>query len=312
MVGTALSPTALPKSAALTDALVAPAEDLLADDELSELKTSFLERLGTAAEGLGPDRVLIDAFRLRVLTSEAPDDDRPFQWSPFIARRSIGIEAARACLARPGLTPLVAVNEEVAGQVRRHDQEGSPGRGLSAWLAGLGTGALAVVVAEAAGWTSQLVSSLEWTRVTNPVVGANRRLVVPSAPNIALRMKFEVAHRSDAVGKRRTPTALFMMMTGRPASTIQNELSLAALTLALDDRHPSVPSRVVGWWPQSGRGLVLPVTRALLDGVAHQIVEAVRRMPRSADKPQARSVSKRTSDSVVPTPAIGADLPAAS
>jgi hypothetical protein len=312
MVGTALSPTVLPKSAALTDALVAPADHLLADDELSQLKISFLERLGTAAQGLGPDRVLIDAFRLRALASNEPKGEPPFQWSPFIARRSIGIEATRACLARPGLTPLMAVNQEVARQVRQHEQDGSSGRGLSAWLAQLGTGALAVVVAEAAGWTSQLVSSLQWRRVTKPVVGANRRMVMPSAPHVALRMRFEVAHRSEIVDKGPTPTALFMMMSGRPASTTQTELSLAALTLALDDRHPSIPYRMVGWWPQSGRALVLPVTRALLDGVADQVVEAVRHMPRSADRSPTGSAAARRLSSTLSSRADGADLPAAS
>jgi hypothetical protein len=144
------------------------------------------------------------------------------------------------------------------------------------------------------------------------VVGANRKVVMPSAPNVALRMRFEVAHRSEIVDKGPTPTALFMMMFGRPTSTTQTELSLGALTVALDDRHPSIPYRVVGWWPQSGRALVLPVTRALLDSVADHVVEAVRHLPRSADRRPTGSAAARRPGSTLLSRADGADRPAAS
>ncbi len=293
MVGTSLSPLALPKAAALTEALVAPPDSVGADEALVALRQAFNEALASAAAGLGPDRLVIDAYRMRALTGGAPQEDRPFEWTPQTARRSIGIEAARACLARAGLTPLAATIDEVARLVRGHEQNGSRAGGLSAWLSGLSTGARAVVTAEAAGWTSQLVSSLEWGRLTEPVIGANRRVVAPGAPNVALRMRFEAAHRVRDHGTSGTAASLFMMMPGRPASTVQIELGLAALAVVLDDRTRSTPYRVIGWWPQSGRALVMGVDEKLLRDTADKVVAAVGRAPRSSH-PEAPPATQRT------------------
>ncbi len=281
MVGTSLSPVVLPKAAALTDALVAPPSAMLADEVVLGVRKAFVDALRAAAEGLGADRLMIDAFRIRALTEETSRGEQPFRWSPQAARRSIGIEAARACLARAGLTPLAAANDEVDRLVLSHEQGGSAAGTLGEWLAQLHVGARAVVIAEAAGWTSQLVSALEWERLVEPVVGANRRVVVPDVPNVALRMRFEAAHRSSGDAAKKRPAALFLMLPGRPASTVRLELGLAALAVVVDARTRATPHRVIGWWPQSGRALVVPVDEVLLRETAGRVVAAVQRAPRS-------------------------------
>ncbi len=283
MVGTSLSPITLPKSAALTDALIAPPGSLVGDDELAALRLSFADGLRGASDGMGVDRVQIDAYRLRALLEGALEEERPFEWSPSKARRSIGIECLRACRARGDLSPLAAANEEVTRLVRRHEQEGSAAGRLAEWLAPLGTGARAVVAAEAAGWTTQLLTALQWSRIDRPIIGAGRRVVLPSVPNVALRTRFEVAHRLEAA-EGRIPASIFLMMNGRPAATTQGELGLAALTLALDDRRPMTPYRVVAWWPQSGRALIQNVDARLLRDTADLVVTAVQRVPRSAHR----------------------------
>jgi hypothetical protein len=139
-----------------------------------------------------------------------------------------------------------------------------------------------VVQAEAVLWATQLLTALDWTKIANPIVGADRSVVLPSPGQVSLRGRIEVVapieSRSRPNGRWVTPpSALFMMMFGRPTPAARIEMGLAALAVAFDDRHSEIPVRIIGWWPQSGRALVLPVDLALLERTCEAVVAAVQR-----------------------------------
>ena len=287
MVGTSLPPTSLPKATSLTDVLTAPAPLLVSRDEFGELRRDFEDELGTAARSLrAGERIRVDAYHLRNSVSGNVDRESPFRWTPWTARRPIGVECVRACLVNARLTPPQAGHDVIARLIRRADDErGRPGS-LAEWLAGLAVGGRAVVQAEAVAWATQLLTALDWSKLSAPIVGGDRSVVLPSSSQVLLRGRIDVRTRvvspqppndNDA---RRTldvaPAVLFAMMTGRPSPTARTELGLSALTVALDGRHGDVPLRVVGWWPQCGRALIVPVDLALLDHTCQAAVATVR------------------------------------
>jgi len=284
MVGTSLPPTSLPKATSLTDVLTAPAPLPVSRDEFGELRRDFEDELRTAARSLRVgERIRVDAYHLRNSISGNVDRESPFKWTPWTARRPIGVECVRACLANARLTPPQTGHDVIARLIRRADDErGRPGS-LAEWLAGLAVGGRAVVQAEAVAWATQLLTALEWSKLTAPIVGVDRSVVLPSSSQVLLRGRIEVRTRlvsPQPPNARRTldvaPSVLFAMMTGRPSPTARTELGLAALTVALDGRHGDVPVRVVGWWPQCGRALIVPVDLALLDHTCQAVVATVR------------------------------------
>jgi hypothetical protein len=292
MIGTSLPSTSLPKATALTEVLTWPSSPSISRDEFHQLRQAFEGELGTVARSLPiNERIRIDGYRLRNTVS---DLDSPFRWSPWTARRPIGVECVRACLACARLTPLQASHDVIRRFVRRADDErGHPGS-LAEWLAGLAVGGRTVVQAEAVVWATQLLTALDWTKLSRPIVGGDRSVVPSSSSRVLLRGRIEVLTRvvparspnkGEALGARDVgPAALFAMMTGRPSPTARTELGLAALTVALDGREGEAPIRVVGWWPQCGRALVVPVDLALFNQTCDAVLGAVR----SACPPQRR------------------------
>jgi hypothetical protein len=295
MIGTSLPSTSLPKAITLTKALTSPSSPSISRDEFHQLRQAFEGELGTVTRSLPVnERIRIDGYRLRNTVSENADLDSPFRWLPWTARRPIGVECVRACLACARLTPLQASHDVIRRFVRRADDErGHPGS-LAEWLAGLAVGGRTVVQAEAVVWATQLLTALDWTKLSRPIVGGDRSVVPSSSSRVLLRGRIEVLTRvvparspnkGEALGARDVgPAALFAMMTGRPSPTARTELGLAALTVALDGREGEAPIRVVGWWPQCGRALVVPVDLALFNQTCDAVLGAVR----SACPPQRR------------------------
>ncbi len=109
-----------------------------------ELRQAFERELGTATRSLrSGERIRIDGYSLRNAISGEGGHGGSFRWSPWTARRPIGIECVRACLANTRLTPVQASHDVITGLVRQADeQRGRPGS-LSEWLAGLAVGARA-------------------------------------------------------------------------------------------------------------------------------------------------------------------------
>jgi hypothetical protein len=178
-------------------------------------------------------------------------------------------------VARPKLAPAQAVANAVARLVgTTTDRNGS----LCEWLTNLSLGARSVVQAEAVTWATQLAGAIDWRRFDRVSVGDDRSVSFTTSPTVVLRARVDVSVSVAVDPQRRDlhdrARALFLVMTGRPASSARDELGLAALTVALD-KGPHLPTRVVGWWPQCGRALVLPVDRRLLQRAGDAVLEAL-------------------------------------
>src|SRR5579871_1991170 len=215
----------------------------------------------------GDERVRVDGYLLR--TAPTATTKRPFAWSPWTARRPIALEAVRVWLARPGLSPMRAVDVAVGALLARTDERPNS---LGAWLQGLSSGARGVTQAEAVTWATQLFGALDWERLDRAVVGGDRSVGFEAAPRVHLHARVDV--RAALSPAERARSGLFPAMTGRPGVTAADELGLAALTLALDPRL-GVPARVIGWWPQCGRAAIADVDLPLLTRTAAAVVRSL-------------------------------------
>jgi len=291
MVGTSISPTSLPKAASLTKALVAPPSSTVKLAELTTIRRVWEEELASTFHGIQPaSRIRIDAYRLHRSITGHTESERPFQWTPWTARRRIGLDSVRACIANPRVSPVQATHDTVDRLLRRAEDNGGREDRLVEWLVGLSTGSRAVVEAESVLWATQLLCALDWTQISRPVIGSDRslgglgRVILRGRVDVEVRMGTSRHRRPDSLDIGLAETALFVVMAGQHAPSSRLELGLPALTIALDDRHQSVPTTVVGWWPASGRALILPVDVDLLLRTAEAVVEAIRceidRLPR--------------------------------
>ena len=215
----------------------------------------------------------MDAYLLGTAGSDTDpaSGDRPFAWSPWTARRAIGVAAVRRCLEGGARSPAGAVravvssmvDEARAGVARR----GSPSR----WLAEIGEGAQAAAIAEATTWATRLFVAVEWDRLGRPAtVGAPDRWWDCPGVRVSLRGRAD-ARIETPVGR----PSLLTMLAGRPGPTSRFELALAALVDVAARPTAPPPARVVGWWPDCGRALVLEAELGLLEEAARAVVAAV-------------------------------------
>ena len=286
MTGTSLSPTRLPKAEALTEVLVATPSV-----GLGEAPDELYRQLAAALAGAGSHlpvgaSLRVDGYFLRTaLTAPgqlaAPD---PFAWSPRTARRLLGLAAVRACVSGTERTPADAV-EHVVGAAVQDARRGSQRAGsLAGWLLSLAAGGRAVVRAEAVTWATQLLAALDWRGLgATPIVGSDQWWDGPAGCRVALRGRSEVrtqTRRDDqappSLINGPTPSALFTMLGGRPGPIATLELGLAALASFMARPKEPPPARVVGWWPQCGRALVLPIDGATLRTTADAVISALR------------------------------------
>jgi hypothetical protein len=281
MIASGIPSMILPRSQALTDLLIDPRGTPVSNWDLIELRRK-LE--GTLRASVTPikngQKVCIDTYWFRSSGAHGPLDDT-FKWSPSTARRPIALEAVRTWLANRGTTPARAVALTVQRLVRSGTDPSFGRATLGCWLAGLGLGARSIVEAEAVTLATQLITALDWTRLTQPVVGDDRTISFASSPRIFVRGRVDVRSTvAPLVGKpgSERSSVLFALMSGRPQPTSCHELGLVALTVALRSRAEP-PIRVVGWWPQCGRALSLPVVAELLDDTV-KAIDARLRSPR--------------------------------
>jgi hypothetical protein len=274
VIPTTLPAAALPRARTLTDALLSPAGPAPAPAALDALRARLAAGLAAVGPASGPV-LRIDAFALRTATgADAGAAGRPFRWTPRTARRTLGVAAVRHCLVGGGRTPAEAVAASAARLVEdaRHGlaRRGTP----AAWLASLPGGARAQVLAEATTWATHLYEAVEWHRLARPpAVGApDRWWDCPGPVAVALRGRADARFPLPGGGE-----ALLTMVAGRPGPSGRVELGLAALVDVVARPTARPPSRVVGWWPECGRALVLAVDLGLLSETAGSVTEAVRR-----------------------------------
>jgi hypothetical protein len=298
---TTLPATLLPRARGLTGALVAPARPLPPAAAVAALRRALLAGLEEArAGGRGPVRV--HGYALRAAgegTAARADPERePFRWTARRARRTVGLPAAARVVAGLDRTPAEAtarVLEDMAAAGRRGARPGS----LAAWLAAPAPGVVPAVLAEATAWATHLTTALDWHRLARAgaggaeVGGADRWWDLGGRPPVGLRGRADVRVRvapaggSGAAGAAgaagagpAAPLACLSLVGGRPGPGSRAELGLAALVEVVRRPGGPVPARVVGWWPECGRALVLDVDEALLASTVSATVAAVREQAR--------------------------------
>ena len=270
-----LSLLQLPRAGALTEILLRPLAPLFGPSDRREVAERLERDLARAATGLGRrQRLRVDGYLVRraQLPGEAFDVPGPFHWSATAAARVIGLAAVRSCVHEQGRSPVEATGL-VMSRVA-HEASGDAPDSLGHWLRTIRPGARAAVRATAVTWATALYTALDWPRLgPNPDVGgADRWWDCPSAPSVALRSRAEVratvsepatAGPADAGAtgppERGRSSVLFVVGNGHPGSSSADELALVALADVLARPLAPPAARVVGWWPQSGRGLALTV-----------------------------------------------------
>jgi hypothetical protein len=288
VIPTTLPPAALPRAACLTDAVLAAPDVGPSARDLHALRQRLQEQLVDAGPAASPV-VRVDAYLLRTLARDnrPPDRSEPFAWSPGNARRAIGLAAVRRCLEGGARSPAEAVTATVTSLVGEA-RAGVVGRGSPArWLSGIADGARAAVEAEATSWATRLFLAVEWDRLHPPaLVGAPDRWWDCPVARVALRGRADV--RIETTGGRQT---LLTVMAGHPGQSSRTELGLGALVDVVGRPSAPPPARVVGWWPESGRALVLAVDLAVLEETARTILTALGRCTSGVQPSAARTAA---------------------
>lgn len=282
MIPTTLPPTLLPRSRGLTDALAAPAGPPPPPAAVAGLRGALRRDLEVAAAGAGGP-VRVAGFALRAGSGVATGGDEPFRWTPRRARRALGVPAAGRVVDGRARTPAEAAEAELAAVVAAGG--GARPGSLAAWLAAAPHAVAAIALAEATAWATHVLTAVEWHRVAGALVGGpDRWWDLPGPPGVGLRGRADVRLRVPpprGAGAAGTPAgpplSCLSLLGGRPGTGSRAELGLAALVEVMRRPEDPVPARVVGWWPECGRALVLPVDMALLAGTAAAAVGAVRR-----------------------------------
>jgi len=277
MIPTTLPSAQLPRARYLTDALLAPAGPRPMPEHVTTLRRRLQNALASASGGLdATEPVRVDAYLLR--TALLPEDRlarrEQFHWSPLRARRSIGLSAVRHCVSGGARTPGEAVASTAAQLISEARQDLTRPGSLARWLAELPGGGLAAVLAEATTWATRLYEVIEWDRLVRPLTvgGPDQWWDCPGAALVGLRGRADLRVTTLPGGD---VTTLFSMMGGHPGPAARSELGLAALVAALSRPTVGAPARVVGWWPDCGRALVLAVDLPLLEQTADAVVSAV-------------------------------------
>lgn len=268
-----LSPLALPRSAALTDALVGggtpPGPSCVASVR-RVLERAFADAAGAARRPLPCLRVR--AFDLVRTDEGTPPDGEPFRWTARTARRRVGLAALRRCVSGPDLAPADAVAGVMADPASPAGT-GPRGPGSCAdWLAGLSPAARTVVQAEATTWATSVWTALEWERIDPaPLIGGPDRWWDWRGPlRVALQSRADVRVPGPA-------GAQLLVLDGFPSEAARRALCFGPLVDALRSSGVDTPSRVVAWWPDCGKARVMVVDEHTLRACADQVVRAVRR-----------------------------------
>jgi hypothetical protein len=274
-------PTRIPRADALTDALLGGTA--LADPETASREARARLERGLAAT-LAPvahprvarighhqvARVLAALLAASPTALPVPESRETFRWSSWTARRSVGLAAVRLGLEGRAATPSDAV-ARVMSDPGGPLGVGRQGPGSCAdWLSSLAPPARSIVAAEATAWATRLWTSLDWGRLDPRQLSVGgpdrwwRWSGTGRAARIALRGRADIRIRVGAtVGDGLSHGAHLVVLDGHPGAATRHGLMLSALVDALSSlRSPessTVPSRVVGWWPDSGRAWIVPV-----------------------------------------------------
>ncbi len=268
------------RTAAVTDALVAPPVAVPSAEALGELRARLVGELtALVAELPDGEKLVLDDYHLRIAAFDPGRCARPdiFTPSPRTTRRAVGLAAVDRCVRGRSPAPAAAVAEVLGAAVEelavtgaRVGPDAPRPPWWAVWYGGLGIGGRAVVEAEAVTWSSRLWTALSWERFERaPVVGGRDDWwSCPGVRQLTLKGRAEV--RVAAEGRQ----ALLVMANGAPSPGWRIELGFPALVAALARGERGVPSRVVGTWPSCGQLRVLEVDIGALEDIAGAVVAA--------------------------------------
>jgi hypothetical protein len=248
-------------------------------DRLAAGITPIVERLATG------DQVVVTLPLLRRARSDPGTlaIEEPFSWKPPFVRRSLGLAVVEACATGRFNAPAEALEPVAAEAVAEWERTGWRTFHWEPWLAGLGPGARAAVLAEALSWATGLWSSLDWEALEGRprFGGCDDQWVCPAPRTVRLKSRSEV-RLAAAVGTvpRGGPApaatdTLISVASGCPGREWALELAYLALVAALRSPSRPVPCRVTGLWPDAGLALTTRVDAPGLTAAADRVVATV-------------------------------------
>ncbi len=264
------------RSGPATAGLLAPSVGVVGEDAVirvrARLESGMADAAGASVPGASFELGLPQLRRARYEPELLAVPDQPFAWKPAFVRRSLGLELVRACAAGRFRGPADAAASVADRAVEEWRRTGWRTFHWEPWLAGLGSGARSVVLAEAVGWATPLWTVFDWAALGGVAdLGApDDRWTSPGAESVRLKGRSEV--RVPTRGGR---VSLVSISQGCPRDGWREELAFLALVAVLAGPDRPVPSRVVGLWPQSGYRLAVEIDEAALVGAVERVVDAV-------------------------------------
>jgi hypothetical protein len=263
----------LPRSRALTDAVLAPTGPAVATAELDRVRGIVAAALASGVAGRGAP-LNLDGYQVDLarLDPSRCRPRQPFTPSPGRCRRAIGLEAVRRALRSSRGSPVTAVGEILSEATSDPvEDQGSSTSWWSQWYRGLSVGARAVVQAEAVTWATALWTALDWDRFDRlDVGGGNLRWTAPPQDrSVGLRARADVR---TWVGDA---PVLVLVGSGTIPLQWRPTLGYPALVAALAHDQRAVPRRVVSWWPAAGQVRITEVDGPLLEETATAVLAAV-------------------------------------
>jgi hypothetical protein len=269
-----------PSAAHLVELLSAPAEAPRADAprfEMQGLVEILVRRLAAAPSG--PTR--IDAYT----TEHGPARfATPFRWSARTARRPLGTGALRRLSAGTSTGVLDAAHEEIEATCDRAERGLARRGALGTWLAAAPREVRAACATEAATWATGLCHLVDWN-----ANAARLTVGIPDAWFDVPGARTTLHGRRDAASVRTAAGAhgVLRLRDGAPGERAVEGLLVDGLVAAMASpkshgTEGSMPTRVIGAWPDTGSVLVVDLD------VEH-VREAARAIVRCAAAAPARS-----------------------
>ncbi len=269
----------------LTATLVAPPQGVPHPAEIRTLRDRLRAAVEAATGGAthAPElEVTLPVLRRAAEPGAFEAAAEPFTWKPAFVRRSLGLAAVEACVRGRFRGPAEAAAPIAERAVVEWERSGWRTFHWEPWFAALAHGARAVVLAEAATWSSSLWATFDWSVFDRPprFGGPDDRWRCPTTPAVVLRGRSELRVEATpgpcrAAPERGRPVALVSIAGGCPRAGWEAELAFLALASVVRAPDRAVPARVLGVWPDTGEQRFVEVDGRSLGSAADRVVATV-------------------------------------